>query len=96
MAGGDSDKNEVRFERGLYVGLAAAAAAVGMTVAAYLTAQRIIQHLSGEDIQGRMHDLRGIVDNMRLNPTIASLKTPGKGESVKKNVEMDADGWHGL
>ena len=89
MAGGDSDKNEVRFERGLYVGLAAAAAAVGMTVAAYLTAQRIIQHLSEEDIQGRFQGLRGVVEKMKSNPTIASLKTPGKGESAGKNGD-----WH--
>ena len=44
-AGSDSDRSGGRFERGLYVGLAAAAAAVGMTVAAYLTARQAIKNL---------------------------------------------------
>lgn len=79
MAGGDSDKNEVRFERGLYVGLAAAAAAVGMTVAAYLTAQRIIQHLSEEDIRRRFQGIEHEIVKVKGNPTIALVPTQEDG-----------------
>ncbi len=59
-AGSDSDRSGVRFERGLYVGLAAAAAAVGMTVAAYLTARQAIKNLDLDppDILSRYSHLR--------------------------------------
>jgi len=93
-AGSDSDRGGVRFERGLYVGLAAAAAAVGMTTAAYLTTQHIIQHLREEDIQGRFHNIQREIKKVIGNPTIASVPVKGKERSELERFDKERDAWH--
>ena len=78
-AGSDSDRGGDRFERGLYVGLAAAAAAAGMTTAAYLTFQRFNRSLREDDVEWRMQALRRVAENIKSNQTIASEPTPVGG-----------------
>ena len=55
-AGSDSDRGGDRFERGLYVGLAAAAAAAGMTTAAYLATRQAFKYYRRRATAGDAHE----------------------------------------
>ena len=79
-AGSDSDRGGERFERGLYVGLAAAAAAAGMTTAAYLATRQAFKYYKRHaDVSNHGYDWK--------QPTMGNVPTNFGGQGASPTEE---------